>query len=176
MLRMLLVLVVLLGVGKASFAIAGSPQHAQNVKQDAELFPVRVSGKSGYIDKTGKIVIQPQFLSAAKFSEALAAVYIGRVRSGQWGYIDKTGEIVFKLPFNYSRVQKFSEGLAVVLIYDHDALTNYAGYIDKTGKYIAEFHRFTWAYDFSDGLARVDAGDKFGYINKKGKYVWQPNK
>ena len=40
----------------AAFAIAGLPQGAQYSRQEFPLFPVRVGGKSGYIDKTGKIV------------------------------------------------------------------------------------------------------------------------
>ena len=41
------------------------------------------TGKSGFIDKTGRIVINPQFDLPAFFSEGLAAVFIG----GKWGYI-----------------------------------------------------------------------------------------
>jgi hypothetical protein len=29
---------------------------------------------------------------------------------------------------------------------------------------------------FSEGLARVKVGDKKGYIDKTGKYVWEPTK
>ena len=47
----------------------------------------------GYIDKTGKIAIQPLFTFAHAFSEGLAVVQMGF----QWGYIDKTGNMVIKL-------------------------------------------------------------------------------
>ena len=48
----------------------------------------------GYIDKTGKIAIQPLFTFAHAFSEGLAVVQMGF----QWGYIDKTGNMVINLP------------------------------------------------------------------------------
>ncbi len=47
----------------------------------------------GYIDKTGKIAIQPVFNDAYEFSDGLAVVQMGF----QWGYIDKTGNMVIKL-------------------------------------------------------------------------------
>jgi len=34
------------------------------------LAPVRVSGDIGFIDTTGKVVIQPKYLTATPFSEA----------------------------------------------------------------------------------------------------------
>ncbi len=80
----------------------------------------------GYIDKTGKVVIKPQFDgdSARDFYEDLAAVKIG----GKWGYIDKTGKVVIKPQFDDAVY--FQEGLAGVEI------GGKLGYIDKTGKYV----------------------------------------
>ncbi|GAH30691.1 unnamed protein product, partial [marine sediment metagenome] len=80
--------------------------------------------KWGYIDKTGKWVITPQFQWAGSFSEGLAAVRI----EGKWGwgYIDKTGKWVIEPQFNMA--SRFSEGLAVV------KSEGKKGYIDKTGK------------------------------------------
>ena len=49
------------------------------------------TGKDGFIDKTGKYVINPQFDIAFDFSEGLAGIWIG----GKRGYIDKTGKIVY---------------------------------------------------------------------------------
>lgn len=44
----------------------------EETKQSIRLFPVEQSGKFGYIDKTGNIIIKPQFDSAWDFSEGLA--------------------------------------------------------------------------------------------------------
>jgi hypothetical protein len=48
---------------------------------------VDVGGKWGYIDRTGKYVVNPQFDSADPFSEGLATVKLG----SKWGYVDESG-------------------------------------------------------------------------------------
>ncbi|MDR0829255.1 MAG: WG repeat-containing protein, partial [Prevotellaceae bacterium] len=46
--------------------------------------------KSGFADKSGKVVINPQFEEARPFSEGFAAIQ----QKDKWGFIDKTGKIV----------------------------------------------------------------------------------
>jgi hypothetical protein len=66
-------------------------------------------GKYGFIDQTGKYVVDPAFDDAKPFAEGLAAVHV----NGRWGYIGTGGE---------SRIAKifpifagdFSQGLAAV--------------------------------------------------------------
>ena len=59
---------------------------------------MKIGDKWGYIDKSGKIVIEPQFDDASSFSEGLAAVCLGDYcpLRGKWGYIDKSGEYVWE--------------------------------------------------------------------------------
>ena len=57
-------------------------------EKSVSLFPVVQNGKWGFIDKTGKIIINPQFDEVDFFSEGLCAVKIGN----KWGYIDKKGK------------------------------------------------------------------------------------
>lgn len=64
----------------------------EETKQSVPLFPVCQNGKWGYIDKTGKMVIKPQFNCARSFSEGLARVWI----DGKMGYINKTGKYIWK--------------------------------------------------------------------------------
>ncbi len=59
-------------------------------QESRSFFPVLQSGKWGYIDKTGTVVIKPQFDYAYNFYEGLARVKIGK-RSG---FIDRTGKFV----------------------------------------------------------------------------------
>lgn len=53
------------------------------------LIPVKIDGKWGYIDTSGKYVIQPQFTHASSFRDGLAQV-------GLLDYIDKTGTYVYR--------------------------------------------------------------------------------
>ena len=96
----------------------------------------------GYIDKTGKIAIQPLFNDAYEFSDGLAIVKIGT----KYGAIDKTGKTVIQPQFD--RAYRFSQGLAAVQI------SNKWGYIDKTGNLVIQ-PQFDEAYHFSQGLAAV---------------------
>jgi len=49
------------------------------------------TGKWGFIDKSGKLVISPQFdaISHGGFSEGLASVRIGDDKTGKWGFISR---------------------------------------------------------------------------------------
>ena len=51
---------------------------------------VKQNGKYGYIDKNGKMVIQPQFNDARNFSDGLAMVR----QNGKYRYIDKSGNMI----------------------------------------------------------------------------------
>lgn len=143
--------------------------------------------KWGYIDHTGKIVIPPKYDVVTEFSEGLALVgnnyseTTGPMTTFYFGgaalYIDKTGKPV-ALPVIG---ETFSEGLAIAETprkrspqEEESAKGKKVGYIDKRGRFqIAP--RFWVPHDFSEGLARVRAGDRdeWGYINHKGTIVIQ---
>ena len=129
----------------------------------------------GYIDKSGKMVIQPRKVESGKwlsyyaktlaFSEGLAGAQLGSPKKGKMGYIDKTGRQV--IPPKYDHVESFSEGLAVV------AIGEKYGYINRSGKMVIP-PRFGGAGPFSEGLAPVtiDAtGNNWGYVDKSGQLV-----
>ena len=129
--------------------------------------------KYGFINKTGKYVVPPQFDSIGDFSEGLALVAVGDKR----GYIDKTGKIVIPLKFEYFALtnlfsegsENFSEGLAAAIGKTKGKL----GYIDKTGNYVIS-PQFDETKKFSEGLAAVEVKGQYGYINKQGNYVIKP--
>ena len=54
------------------------------LKFSGDLFPVKQNGKYGYIDKTGKVIIEPRFDFADKFYEGFARVSV----DGKEGFID----------------------------------------------------------------------------------------
>ncbi|NJL23476.1 MAG: WG repeat-containing protein [Leptolyngbyaceae cyanobacterium SM1_3_5] len=50
---------------------------------------VRVSDLYGYIDQSGKIVVDPQYASANSYSQGLAVIRTGR----GYGYLDRAGQL-----------------------------------------------------------------------------------
>lgn len=138
----------------------------------------------GYVDHTGKFVIEAKFNLAKPFSEGLAAVFVGDEGKGgsKFGYIDHTGRFIiqpqFEQPGNVSDFA-FSEGLAAVPSakpQTKSVLIRKWGYIDKTGKFVIE-PRFDQAFPFSEGRAIVGmakpsyAHPKYGVIDKQGQWI-----
>jgi hypothetical protein len=138
--------------------------------------------KWGFIDKTGNIVITPEFEEVADFSEGLAAVSykVPSIDTNTWGYIDSQGHVVIEPQF--STADPFAEGLALVwaggVSLTDPVVKSFVkmGYIDKTGKWVIG-SRFTYFFynSFSEGLVPFRKnGGKWGYMNKKGKVVIKP--
>ena len=137
----------------------------------AGVAPVRKGDKWGYIDKTGKFIIKPQFTmvgsyncSPGKFApwaythkcknpgyfcEGLAAVAID---NGKFGFIDKTGKYIIKP--QYDAASPFSEGMAAVNIGAKQGYGGKWGYIDRTGKMIIK-PKYDYAGQFKNGIAEV---------------------
>src|SRR5947209_6728358 len=88
------------------------------------LFRVYRDGSWGYMTRTGRIAIAPQFESARDFFHGLAAVR----RVGKWGYIDERGNWVIHSRFDDAR--DFLEDLAPV------RLAKVWGYIDTGGRFV----------------------------------------
>ena len=73
-------LLALMSCGQRTNVPAAKPKEGST-----GLFPVVVGGRHGFIDKTGKCVIEPQFEWASSFLEGLAAV----AEEGKVGYINR---------------------------------------------------------------------------------------
>lgn len=118
---------------------------------DERKLNVAITYKWGFIDTTGKIVIQPQYDDVLPFSEGLAAVMnLKEPKQPLWGYINKKGKMV--IPQIYERAKSFTDGLGCVRIKSNDELIN--GYINKKGKYVIQ-PKYPVAYQFYEGLAYV---------------------
>jgi hypothetical protein len=177
--------------GGAKFMIAKSFSNG--------LAAVFENAKWGYIDTTGKLVIQPQFEWAYSFDEKLAPV----VKSGKIGFIDKTGKIVIE-PV-YERADEFVNGIASVwkngkysyvtskgeIKTDISQNKNYIfkdgvspartitkdgryywGYIKTDGSWLVE-PEYDYVTDFTNGKGMVWKDNKQGEVTKDGKITWK---
>jgi hypothetical protein len=137
-----------------------------------QLFPIREGRQFGFINRSGTVVIPPQYDAVNEFHEGLARVYLG----SQAGYIDTKGKLV--IPAKWSTAGDFEQGRALV--------SNEGKYsiIDKQGKVVAEIpHRVLG--EFHGGLAviqraRTTGADgkaipsAYGYIDRSGKIIIEP--
>ena len=152
----------------------------------------------GFIDRTGAVVVKPQFNIIDAYSEEVASAGFVNYQTAdsKSGYINRAGEFV--IPTRFEVTSPFQEGLACVKL---DGLW---GYIDRAGVFVippkfeeanvfangmaAVKYKGHWGiinptgafiipaqYDyllgFSEGLCAVMKGDKWGYINKNGDIV-----
>ena len=118
------------------------------------------SGKYGFVDDKGKVVISLKYDHAWQFHEGLACVKL----NGKWGFIDKRGEEIISCKYDNVAMFGFSEGLACV------KLNGYWGWIDKNNEEIVTFI-YDDAWSFSEGLAMVKLNGKYDFVDKKGKEI-----
>jgi WG containing repeat len=133
----------------------------KDTTKEEKLYMIIFNKSYGFIDKNGKVVIEPKYDIADHFLEGRAPVKTQE----KWGFIDKSGEIVIEPKFD--RAYSFNGGLASVKI------EGKYGFIDKTGKVVIE-PMYDLAIQFSEGLAAVKIDGKYGFIDKSGKVVIDP--
>ncbi len=157
----------------AGLLISAISLHAQkSSKTEQILIPAEVNGRCGYIDQTGKWIIEPKYYHAKEFAKnGLASVIVLTNNNGGTfchnSWIDQTGkEIPQTLKFEYD-TDFADNGLAVIIKDDK------YGYIDKAGKIVIN-PQFKDASNFANGLAAVLIEDKYGYIDNSGKTIITP--
>ncbi len=122
-------------------------------------------GKWGYIDKTGKVIIEYQFGEADWFQENKAFV---QDKWGEPGYfIDLTGQRIFDKTFD--NVWAFKDGLCGVTV------NKKHGVIDSLGNWLVE-PKYDWLHVFyQDGWIAYfnffEGKAKWGIINSKGEEI-----
>lgn len=137
------------------------------------LAAVKINGKWGYIDKTGTLVITPQYKQSASFCAGLACVSTEEIRDhvGYWTHfiIDRAGKTVKEIA--WWPIGTFSEGLVPVQTWGKEKNKNTYGYINTQG-IMAIQPKFDNALPFRNGLARVKVQGNDAYIDKAGQMVW----
>ena len=176
--------VVFTGLALASLSALAffSGKVNQSQKQDVNksefegLFRIRQNGKTGFIDRTGKVVIPPQsdlnipdYGEYPEFKAGLAQIEIQTdgpksnvLSNSKFGFVDTNGTVV--VPPQYDSVYDFSEGLALV------QMNHRYGFIDTTGRVVIPLQWQRAGY-FYDGLAHVCIDINCGYIDKTGQVV-----
>lgn len=125
-------------------------------------------GKSGFIDKKGKIIIQGIKGNVYAFSNGVAKVesYISD-NNKLYYYIDRTGKIILKPSMkDVEWYEDFFEGLASF----KQKSSQLIGLIDKQGQVVLK-PKFQDISYFDNGLAAAKLNDKYGFINKTGAFV-----
>ncbi|HEY2017571.1 MAG TPA: WG repeat-containing protein [Bryobacteraceae bacterium] len=119
----------------------------------------------GFVDRDGKVVIQPQFMPAAEFSDDPTNLPFGGL-DHDWCYFDRTGKIVIRISMgpNLNGANPFVNGRLRV----KEGFT--WGYKDDSGNWAIP-PKFNDAEDFKGGVARVQDGAKWVAINMFGKDV-----
>jgi hypothetical protein len=139
--------------------------------KSSDLFVVIVNDKRGFIDRSGKIIIEPQWRGANDFSEGRASVAVD-VPGYREGYIDITGKLVIPAAFGFA--DDFKDGLALVsdgYRGEHWGGNHKVGIIDLNGNWVIK-PTYSQLYPFSDGLAAaVNDNGELGFIEKTGKVV-----
>ena len=144
------------------------PRSADSQIFSEGLTVVQVSGRFGYMNKSGAFAIRPQFQWATSFHEGLASASMakpsGYIDSGKpFGYIDKNGLFVIKPQFENSL--PFRHGVAQVKV------GGKWGYINRQGEIIVK-PLFERVGDFHGERARAVLDGKEVIIDKTGKVVW----
>ncbi|WP_108424530.1 WG repeat-containing protein [Flagellimonas amoyensis] len=150
------------------------------------------SRKYGYVDKTAKEVVPPEYEEAEDFKEGFAKVKL----NGKWGLIDPTGWQM--TPFKYDEISFFANDMAAVMLNHKWGFVNIAGeetvplvydevhyfknglttvtknnkkaLINKVGKELTAF-KYDTIYSYYEGMAAVSINGKYGFIDTSGKEV-----
>ncbi|HET8725240.1 MAG TPA: WG repeat-containing protein [Anaeromyxobacteraceae bacterium] len=163
-------------------AIPGEWEGCGNMSEG--LVAVRLDGRWGYIDASGRAVIALRFEQAGDFSGGLAPV---TVEGGRCGYVDRTGRMA--IPARFRACHPFSDDRARVDLAADVFDGERVAFIDRSGAAVvvgAEASPpFDSAEDFDRGLAAVGAGGapflpggpaSVGWVDASGRYVWKPSR
>ena len=150
--------------------------------------------RHGYIDQSGNTVIplNDRYLFMQPFQCGVAVVEVGNLeapplekkanesdrayleryhkevikvtQNNRYGAINKKGELTVELKYKY--LSSFREGIAVATTIDGKKM-----YINTSGETVLEVPQYDLHGPFSEGLAWVKSGGKYGCIDTNGKLI-----
>jgi hypothetical protein len=141
----------------------GGGDYGVSVEEDLPvsegMLPVTVGEKTGYVDRTGTLVVPAELGYGWAFEDGIAAAE----KDGKHGYIDKTGNFVITVADDYDDLSAFVGDVAVV------GKEGKYGLIDKTGKTLIA-PKFDSLYSDGDILVALE-GAAYGLIDHKGNWI-----
>jgi len=134
--------------------------------------PVQISVFWGYINKKGDWFLRPVFTQASNFNNRRAKISLFDPTDSVTitGYITPEGEFLYKLE-EFEVGYDYRDKLVRVRSADYAGLA--FGYRDSTGIYVIQ-PRFDAAMDFSEGLAAMMLGKKWGFTSPKNDFAIFP--
>jgi hypothetical protein len=116
----------------------------ENLKQDKEIFsesyfPVVTDEKYGFMNSTGRIVIQPQYDEVGPFRNGLAVVS----KDSKYGVINKKNELI--VDFVYDEILDYQQDRAIAIKNGNYNL------IDRSGRHISS-SSFKDIFNFSNQI------------------------
>lgn len=158
-----------------STTVAGQSQAASATVMQAQtgdqLYPIEVNGKYGFINGKGKEIIEPLYDGYGYSGVSGGKVYVEDHAAKKQYYFSSAGSELFEYKLRGASVLFNDRALYATQVKNADGgtATRY-GYIDSHGKVIIQ-PIYANAYNFSEGLARVNVGKAAGYINTEGELV-----
>lgn len=130
-----------------------------------ELVRVSYRNKQGVSGKDGKFIIPLNYTSLELDDEEQATSnVIVAYKGSEVSLLDKEGNLLFSAN---GIISSFTDGVAVYSTIEGKPVSM----INKQGKTILSLSQYTGANPFSEGLAVIEKGDKYGCIDKNGNIV-----
>lgn len=136
---------------------------------------VKLDGKYGYIDNTGKEIIKPTYDKAFLMKENKAVVVI----DNNYHIIDNQGNIIYTFNENVFSSSYFSENFLIIeTIKDHNHYFGYLKYDSETNSFsiLNDEINFDYCAKFYNGYGIVgiakDEKIKYTYLTPSGEYLF----
>jgi hypothetical protein len=145
------------------------PVHSQKIL----LLPVAIDGKMGYIDTTGKIMIQPQY-ELAHFFHNDGTAWVKK--DDLYYLINTTGMLINAAGFEKTGYPYMWKGRTTCIAQKNGKY----GLVDSVANEVVPFV-FDRIYSFKSGIAEAEKGGKKGFTDTEGnftslsKYSWIEN-
>jgi hypothetical protein len=122
------------------------------------LFPAGKDGKTGFVNSSGKWIIEPQFAEASNFHETVSFFR----NSSKWGLLGMNGEIISES--RWDEIKSFSAGIAVAKASDKFFL------LGKSGQALNQ-EGFDQVCRLKEGYFLVEKDSKRGLLDNAGKEI-----